>query len=93
MLTVVDPTGRRAGVQAIVAAAALVPVALIPALDSPDLGAAAYVAIAGLLGIGQLLLSVAFCLRRDEESARMLLRASLVYLPAVLFLLTIFPWF
>jgi protoheme IX farnesyltransferase len=93
MLTVIDPTGRRAGVQAIVAAAALVPVALVPALDNPDLGAAAYIVFAGFLGIAQLLLSVAFCLRRDEDSARLLLRASLVYLPAVLFMLTVFPWF
>ena len=32
MLTVVDPTGRRAGVQAVLAALALLPVSLLPAV-------------------------------------------------------------
>ena len=40
MLTVVDPTGLRAGAQAVVGALALVPVSLVPAL-SPQAGSPA----------------------------------------------------
>ena len=92
MLTVVDPTGRRAGVQAVLAATALVPVAIVPALAGPGFGAAAYIVLVGLLGLGQLALSVLFCVKRNEQSARWLLRASLIYLPLVLLMLMLFPW-
>lgn len=92
MLTVVDPTGRRAGVQAVLAATALIPVAIVPALAGPGFGAAAYIVLVGLLGIAQLGLSILFCVQRSEQSARWLLRASLVYLPLVLLMLMLFPW-
>jgi protoheme IX farnesyltransferase len=90
MLTVVDPTGQRAGVQAVLAAAALIPVSLFPVLlYSPGLGSLLYLAAALLLGLGQLALSVNFFLNRTESSARKLLRASLVYLPATFLLLVL----
>jgi heme o synthase len=92
MLTVVDPAGRRAGVQAVLAATALIPVALVPVLSGPGVGAAFYMVLASFLGIVQLGLSVLFCLRRSESSARWLLRASLVYLPLLLVMLMVFPW-
>lgn len=92
MLTVVDPAGRRAGVQAVLAATALIPVAIVPALAGPGYGAAVYIVIAGLLGVAQLALSILFCVRRSEQSARWLLRASLVYLPLILLMLMLFPW-
>src|SRR5262245_53512413 len=38
MLTVVEPTGRRAGRQAAVAALALIPVSMVPVLGAPGLG-------------------------------------------------------
>jgi protoheme IX farnesyltransferase len=80
MLTVVDPTGLRAGAQALVGALALVPVSLVPAL-SPHAGSPAiYAAWATLLGAGQALAALLFALRRDDQSARWLLRASLIYL-------------
>jgi protoheme IX farnesyltransferase len=80
MLTVVDPTGLRAGAQALIAALALVPVSLVPAL-SPHAGSPAiYTAWATLLGAGQACVALLFALRRDDRSARWLLRASLVYL-------------
>ena len=95
MLTVVDPSGRRAGAQAVVSALALVPVSLIPAVLK--LAGGVYFGWALLLGAGQLLCAVAFLIDRDDVSARRLLRASLVYLPAVLLLLTLGPvaanWF
>jgi protoheme IX farnesyltransferase len=81
MLTVVDPTGLRAGAQALVAALLLVPVSLVPAL-SPQAGSAAvYCLWAMLLGAGQVAAATLFLVHRDDAAARRLLRASLVYLP------------
>jgi protoheme IX farnesyltransferase len=80
MLTVVDPTGVRAGAQAVVAALVLIPVSLVPAL-SPQAGSpAVYCGWAMLLGVGQLAAAVAFLFGRNDFSARRLLRASLVYM-------------
>jgi protoheme IX farnesyltransferase len=80
MLTVVDPTGLRAGAQAVVAALALIPVSLVPAL-APQSGSPAIYCVWTLsLGIGQAIAAVEFLRRRDERSARFLLRASLLYL-------------
>jgi protoheme IX farnesyltransferase len=80
MLTVVDPTGLRAGAQAVVGALALVPVSLVPAM-SPQAGSPAiYSGWAIALGIGQVLAATMFLIHRDDRSARRLLRASLLYL-------------
>jgi protoheme IX farnesyltransferase len=80
MLTVVDPTGLRAGAQALVGALALVPVSLVPAL-SPHAGSPAiYCGWTMVLGAWQTAAAALFLIYRDENSARRLLRASLVYL-------------
>jgi heme o synthase len=89
MLPVVDPSGRRAGAQAVVSALALVPVSLVPAVLG--LAGGTYFFWALLLGLGQLACAVAFLLHLDEVSARRLLRASLIYLPALLLLLMLGP--
>lgn len=88
MLTVVDPSGRRAGVQAVLAAAALLPVSFVPVLG---IDGNWYVAAAFVLGTLQLACAVAFFVRMNEASARLLLRASLVYLPVLLALLALVP--
>jgi protoheme IX farnesyltransferase len=88
MLTVVDPSGRRAGVQSVVAAIALVPVTLLPLLN---FAGPVYLAGAVLLGGLYLLHSLQFFAARDEKSARRLLRTSLVYLPALLGLFMFVP--
>ena len=80
MLTVVDPTGLRAAAQAVVAALALVPVSLVPALSPPVGSPAVFCWWTLLLGIGQATRLWQFLIERDERSARWLLRASLVYL-------------
>jgi protoheme IX farnesyltransferase len=80
MLTVVDPTGLRAGGQAVVAALALIPVSLVPALAPQSGSPMIYGAWTLVLGIGQAIAAIAFLYRRDERSARALLRASLLYL-------------
>lgn len=89
MLPVVDPSGRRAGVQAVLCAAALLPVSLIPVMHTP--GVPWYLVLAVSLGLAQLYCAVAFCRERSEHTARWLLRASLVYLPILLVLLVLAP--
>jgi heme O synthase-like polyprenyltransferase len=51
-----------------------------------------FIVAATLLGLGQLLLAVAFWQRATELRARLLLRASLVYLPTLLAMLMLAPW-
>lgn len=82
MLTVVDPSGVRAGVQAITGAALLIPVSLIPAVQPTSGSPMVYALWATALGAVQLALAIRFALDRDERAARLLLRATLVYLPA-----------
>jgi protoheme IX farnesyltransferase len=89
MLSVVDPTGRRAGRLAVVSALALIPVSILPATQG--LAGLGYFAAVLVLGIWQAACAVWFAQRLDETSARTLLRASLVYLPCVLVLLTFGP--
>ncbi len=80
MLTVVDPTGLRAGAQALVGALALVPVSLVPAM-SPQAGSPAiYCGWALALGAAQVAAATMFLIHRNDRSARRLLRASLIYL-------------
>jgi protoheme IX farnesyltransferase len=80
MLTVVDPTGLRAGAQALIGALALVPVSLVLAM-SPQAGSPGiYSFWAIVLGVGQAIAATVFLIHRDDRSARRLLRASLLYL-------------
>jgi heme o synthase len=92
MLSVVDPTGRRAGVQAVCGAVALLPVSLLPGIFTPGIGGSVYVVTAFVLGIAQLAFAVVFCKSLSDLAARRLLKASLVYLPAVLMLALIVLW-
>jgi protoheme IX farnesyltransferase len=87
MLSVVDGTGRRAGRQAVVAALLLIPVSLVPFTLAPLNPAAALPIVA--VGMAQAACAAVFLRRRDDNSARWLLRASLIHLPAVLLLLVI----
>lgn len=93
MLTVTDPSGRRAGVQAVLAALALVAVSLLPALLTPAVWGGAYAAIAFLLGVVQLACAIRFCLQCNDQTARTLLRATLLYLPLLMLLLVLVPLF
>jgi len=91
MLTVVDPTGRSAGIQAVACALVLLPVSFVPVLHGS--AGSIYLIGAFLLGAGQLACSLAFLLRLDQVSARRLLHASLIYLPAILLLIVLIPIF
>ncbi len=80
--TVVDPSGRSAAILSLMGAVALLPVSLVPSLVRPaGLG---YPLAALILGLGYLASAVGFFARRDDRSARIVLRASVVYLPLVL---------
>jgi protoheme IX farnesyltransferase len=92
MLTVVDPTGRRAGWQAILAAQALIPISIIPLLGSPGPGSLLFAAAAVLLGASQLVTAILFWKKATDLRARLLLRASLAYLPTLLIMLMLAPW-
>lgn len=89
MLSTVDPSGLRAGVQAILAALVLVPVSLVPCLSQPAAGFLLVWALA--LGLAQLACAVMFFWQINESSARWLLFASLLYLPAMMGLLALGP--
>ena len=89
MLTVVDPTGRRAGGLAVVASLALVPVSLLPAVALSENVSIIYFGLALTLGLAQFGTAVSFLVRRDDSAAKWLLRASLIYLPALLLLIVV----
>jgi protoheme IX farnesyltransferase len=85
MLPSADPEGIVTGRQALLGAAALLPASLLPALAG--LAGTLYFAGALLLGAWFIRRALAFALARTAATARQLLRASLVYLPAILALL------
>jgi len=92
MLTVVDPSGRRAGWQAVLSALALIPVSIVPVLDNPGLGSVLFMVLAGLLGLGQVGLAGAFWQDPPETRAGLFPRAAVVYLPTLLAMLMLVPW-
>jgi heme o synthase len=81
MLPVVDPEGRRAGRQAVLYAAALLPVSLMPTLAG--VAGVVYFAAALALSVALLVLSVRFAATRTETTARTLFFGSIVYLPLI----------
>jgi len=74
MLTVVDPSGLRAAGQALAAALALLPAALVLAVPSGSVRMFLSAAVAGSV---YLVATVAFAVRRDDRTARFLLLSSL----------------
>jgi len=81
MLPVVDPDGASTARQALLYAAALVPVSILPSA----LGLAGVVYAAGALAFGLVFLGVGvrFALSRTKANARLLFLMSLIYLPAI----------
>ena len=79
MLPVIEPDGRKTGRQAALYAAALLPASLVP--SAIGLSEWPYLAVALVLGIALLWLSVGFARVRSDRSARALFFASIAYLP------------
>jgi protoheme IX farnesyltransferase len=79
LLPVLEPDGRRTGRQALLYAAALWPVSLLPA--ALHIAGAPYSVLATLLGFGLIALSARFARERSTRTARQLFLYSIVYLP------------
>jgi protoheme IX farnesyltransferase len=79
MLPVIEPEGRRAGRQAVVYAAALVPVSLVPTIVG--IAGSMYFVSALVLGLVLFVLAARFAVTRSEGSARALFFGSITYLP------------
>jgi heme O synthase-like polyprenyltransferase len=82
LLPVTEPDGRRTGQQALLYAAALWPVSIMPAVVG--LADAPYSVIATFLGLAFIALSGAFARERSPTTARRLFFGSIVYLPLLL---------
>jgi protoheme IX farnesyltransferase len=87
MLPVVEPDGLRTGRQAVVYAAALLPVSLLP--TAIGLSGTPYFAVALVLGVVLLALTIRFARDRRDRFARTLFLASIVYLPLIWLALTL----
>jgi protoheme IX farnesyltransferase len=79
LLPVLEPDGRRTGQQALLYAAALWPVSLLPA--AIGLADVPYSILATLLGAGLIVLSAMFARERSTLTARRLFLYSIIYLP------------
>src|SRR5256885_5427242 len=79
LLPVVEPDGRRTGKQAVLYAAALLPVSLAPAWFS--VAGLGYVVAATVLSLTLVWLALRFASDRSERSARALFLGSIAYLP------------
>jgi protoheme IX farnesyltransferase len=79
LLPVIEPDGRRTGRQAVLYAAALVPVSLLPTVLG--ISGIAYFWIALALGGALFGLAVRFAATRGDGSARALFYGSITYLP------------
>jgi protoheme IX farnesyltransferase len=82
LLPVLEPDGRRTGQQALLYAAALWPVSLLPVITG--LAGLPYSAIATVLGFLYIGLSVRFAQERSQATARRLFLFSIVYLALLL---------
>jgi heme o synthase len=87
MLTVEDTDGRRTALQALLWTAALLPVSLLPSIL--HLAGLFYFISALLLGCGLLATVVRFSRAPQRHTARTVLLASVLYLPAVLLALLV----
>jgi protoheme IX farnesyltransferase len=82
MLTVTEPTGKAAGQKAVVTAALLIVVSLVPMMEVRTIGHAMLFAIPTVfLGLHYLRASWSFYADRNELTARTLMKSSLLYLP------------
>ena len=79
MLAVIDPTGSRAGREALVWTAALLPASVSPTFVG--ISGTAYAWLAGVLGAVLLSLAIRFNSTRSDASARALFFGSITYLP------------
>jgi heme o synthase len=90
MLAVIEPEGKRAGRQAVLYAAALVPVSLVPTVAG--IAGNVYFGAALVLSITLLILAVRFAAAPRDSAARALFFGSIVYLPLVWIVMIVDRW-
>jgi protoheme IX farnesyltransferase len=90
MASEIGAGGRFLTIQVIVFLVALIPVSM--ALTATGTAGALYAAGALLIGLLYLAAGIAFARRRDRDSALRLLRASVLYLPALLVVVFVDGW-
>jgi protoheme IX farnesyltransferase len=90
MLTREEPTGKAAAWHAILPAIALIPVSMA-VMHPSSMWTWIFAILGAAVATPQIRYSLRFLLKRDDINARALLRASLVYLPAIL-LLAVTRW-
>jgi protoheme IX farnesyltransferase len=83
LLAVMDTTGAMSGRQALLWAAALIPVSLLPSTALIQLTGIGYFTGAFVLGVVQVVLAIRFARDRSSAKARQLFYATLLYLPAL----------
>ena len=82
MLTVVDPSGKRAGFKSVLTCVLLILVSLIPVLQVRTVYHGILLAVIALIvGLPYLKASIAFNADRNDATAKKLMRSSLLYLP------------
>ncbi|MEO0530709.1 MAG: heme o synthase [Planctomycetota bacterium] len=81
MSTRLDPSGRWAGLQAIIGSAILLPVSLAPVALSETIQSLGYTVALTIVGLAMLAASAAFLAERTNPTARKLMRVSLLYVP------------
>lgn len=90
MITVVDPTGRRAGRKAVVTCFALVLASLLPVITfETSWLSGLFVLSALVIGWNYLAASIRFARETNDRTARQLLKTSIIYLPLYMFILVI----
>ena len=93
MLTVVDPSGLRAGRKSVITAVLLIVVSLVPVILLPSIWHIAIFSLVALgLGWAYLKASIFFARDRNDQTARSLMLSSLLYLPLYMLALVIACW-
>lgn len=92
MLPVVDRSGFWSAVEAVVSAALLIPVTLVPAVALQGWTLGIYVVVVTALGLVYLYGSCLFLKERNEVIARKLLRISLLHLPLMMLVMVLAAW-
>ena len=88
MITVTDPTGKSAGIKAVVTCVLMIAVSLLPVLLFKSVVVSGlFVLFALLFGWFYLKASLNFARERNDMTARKLLKASVLYLPLYMMIL------
>ncbi len=93
MLTVVDPSGLRAGRKSVITAVLLIMTSLVPVILLPTIWHIVIFSLVSVaLGWPYLKASIIFARNRNDQTARSLMLSSLLYLPLYMLALVIACW-